>query len=149
MVNTKKVLINSERAASEFGISKLDEQMPNGECRFRLTQSSGSGYIFTLSGDTGAWQRSHFHKWITEIYIVETGWMALAKLNSQDLHVAIVRAGEIAKLEPEVPHNVYLPNGAQVHTVKTGSRVDNDWFHCAKLDEKVLHLTESVLLKTS
>ena len=139
--------ISQSRAEREFGVSQRHEVMANGECRFRLTQSSGSGYILTISGEAGGWQRSHSHEFLTEIYIVERGWMALAR--SEPRHsqpvIEIYSAGDLTTVAPGVPHNVFLPSGTEVHTIKVASKVAKDWIAQPQLDELVLGITEADL----
>ncbi|MEO9781443.1 MAG: hypothetical protein ABJH07_00230 [Sedimentitalea sp.] len=140
--------ISSEVAAREFGVNTLHEKMPNGESRFRLTHSSGNGYILTIAGSVGAWQKSHSHHSISEVYVVEEGWIAFARLPDREgePEIQVFGPGSVVQSEPDVPHNVYLPISARIHTVKVGSREANDWFAEPILDAKVLHLREKDLL---
>lgn len=138
--------IDADRAAIEFGISQHHEQMANGECRFRLKQKSGSGYIFTISGDDGGWQKSHSHRHITEIYMVEAGWMAIAMSENGVTSIAVYREGDVVQVNPRVPHNAYLPKGACIHTVKVGSQDPHDWIPEPQLDDEVCNVPESELL---
>ncbi len=46
----------AEAEASEtHGVSAEHERMPNGEFRFRLKSSDGSGYVRTVACEQGAW----------------------------------------------------------------------------------------------
>lgn len=127
----------SAEAETAFGIVRSHERMDNGEVRFRLKQKSGSGYVFTISGDTGGWQRSHSHRHITEVYLVEDGWMALARLENGVTTIAVHRQGEVVQVMPGVPHNVYLPKGACIHAVKVGAKDPDDWIPEPGLDAEV------------
>lgn len=128
--------ISTDRALSEFGISCLHEEMPNGERRFRLGRESGGGYVLTLSGKRGAWQNSHFHKHISEFYLVESQWLAMAFLDVDDksFKLSFLRQGESCLIKPYVPHNVFMPSGGTVHTIKMNSVVVGDWFPSCELD---------------
>lgn len=146
MLKPKKV--SSEAAESEFGISESHEKMPNGEYRFRLIHSSGNGYVMTVAGSEGAWQMSHSHRSISEVYVVEDGWMAFASMphDTTEPKIEVFRRGAVVQSQPSVPHNVYLPRGARIHTVKIGSNGAKDWVAEPKLDAKVVHLKEPDLI---
>jgi oxalate decarboxylase/phosphoglucose isomerase-like protein (cupin superfamily) len=110
--------------------------MTNGEYRHKLTHRyDESAYIRTESGEQGAWQNSHYHKGVRETYIVQSGWMAFAVVGiSGKYHVDIYRPSELITSSLLQHHNVYLPAGAVIHTVKHGSPVGNpdkkwnDWY---------------------
>jgi hypothetical protein len=142
-----KVQINPEDAASKHGITTNHEVMKNGELRFRLNRNDGTAYILTIAGENGAWQNSHSHKQSQETYIVQTGWMAFAELKPGKAPLfRICEAGEVFTTTPGVPHNVYLPKGAVIHTVKHGDVIPDDWFACLELDEATKPLTEEAIL---
>ncbi len=114
----------------EVGIIPNAERMStNGEIRLRL----GSDYIRTLKSG-GGWQNAHFHRGVKEFYAVVSGWMAFAEEVEGQLSIKIVKAGESVESQPDHVHNVYLPVGADIHTVKYGASVGNpdkngaDWW---------------------
>ena len=74
--------ISAEEARS-LGIEAVHQEMENGERRFRLVSSDGSSYIRTEASKEGGWQNSHFHEQLTEIYIVQSGWLVYAELSSE------------------------------------------------------------------
>lgn len=129
-------------AENEYGITCRHELMANGELRFRLNSEDGSAYIRTVSGETGAWQKSHYHKSVRETYIVQKGWMAFARLVESKLSVSILQAGDVITTEPFVVHNVYLTAGAVIHTVKHGISQEKDWFGDEEFNKKTKDLTE-------
>ena len=98
----------------------------------------------TVAGDEGAWQKSHSHQSISEVYVVEEGWMAFASMphGSVEPRIEIFSEGSVVQSKPSIPHNVYLPRGARIHTVKIGAKGGNDWVAEPQLDEKVMHLKE-------
>ncbi len=126
--------------------------MPNGERRYTLKASDGSGYICTVAGATGAWQNAHFHKGVVETYIVQQGWMGFVEITSpKTARIRVLQVGQSICSQTEKGHNVYLPAGAVVHTVKFGQEVKNpekdaDWYAAPEafdvwskmLDEDVL-----------
>lgn len=142
-------LIGPAIAEERFGIQALHEEMDNGELRFRLLGSDGNAYIRTVA-TCGGWQKSHSHRCTYEMYIVETGWMAFATLLSDGitLKVEIFTRGSLFTTPLNVPHNVYLPSGATIHTVKFGSAVKiADWFSCEILNNITNRMTETEILR--
>ena len=143
--------IGPEVALSEFGIDTLHETMPNGEKRFRLRRDTGDGYVLTVSGDHGAWQSSHYHEHISEYYLVEREWIAIASINpvKHALEIEFIREGATFCVAPNVPHNVYLPSGAIVHTIKMNSQIPSDWIPAPELDELTKKICEAELMEVS
>jgi hypothetical protein len=135
-----------DEAKENYGITCPHERMPNRELRFRLVSTDGSAYIRTVSALGSGWQRSHFHKQVFETYIVQSGWMALASLRNGDLMLEKFVAGEIITTERLVPHNVYLPANAVIHTVKHGNTAEKDWWPSPELDHRTTLLTEEDIL---
>ncbi len=133
--------------AQEFGMAAIkDELMPNQEFRFRRMHQDGSGYIRTQAGDEGAWQNSHFHLGVKEIYAVQSGWMAIVELRDGQPVWRILREGDTVTTEIGVAHNVYLPVGAAIHTVKFGRTQGPDWHACPELDALTKGVGESDIL---
>jgi hypothetical protein len=128
------------------GIETRHQQMDNGEWRFRLLAGDGSAYIRTVAGPVGAWQNSHFHKTVLETYIVQRGWVALVEFVNGSLGWHVLRPGSVFTTSINVPHNVYMPGGAILHTVKHGSGEVDDWHAHAELDALTKPLTEDVVL---
>jgi hypothetical protein len=123
-------------------------QMDNGEYRLRLMREN-YGYIMTIAGKEGAWQNSHYHNGVRETYIVQTGWMAMAELEDDGSVIFhVFKEGGIVTTEPGMVHNVYLPAGAVIHTVKHGDvSAENDWHASPELDVKTKLVTEEQLLQ--
>ncbi len=118
--------ISAREAKSRHGISTLHHEMDNHELRFRLKHTSGAAYIRTEADAVSGWQDSHYHKVVCETYIVETGWMGFADLVDGRMRMRIFSAGAVVTTNPEVVHNVYLPAGAVIHTVKHGGGEGDD-----------------------
>lgn len=116
--------ISSEEAEGQYKITSEHEKMDNGELRFRLKKSDGSAYIRTESPATSrpedGWQNAHYHNKFKETYIVQSGWMVYAELFEDRPRYYKYSAGELFTTPPNVIHNVYLPPGAVIHTVKHG-----------------------------
>lgn len=139
--------IPPEVAKEEYGINCEHEKMPNGELRFRLRcDHDGTAYIRTVATADSGWQRSHYHKQVRETYIVQEGWMALATLRDGKLTLEHFSESGIVTTQPEVPHNVYLPGNAVIHTVKHGTAVGKDWNEHTELDQLTTTLTERQIL---
>jgi mannose-6-phosphate isomerase-like protein (cupin superfamily) len=126
----------------EQGIIVNGEQMSNGEIRFRMIDRDGNGYIRTET-TVGGWQNSHSHKTLSETYVVERGWMGFAKLVDKNLAVTVLSKGGMVTTPVGICHNVYLPAGAIIHTIKHGGICEqSDWFPCPHLDELSKKLSE-------
>jgi hypothetical protein len=48
--------------------------------------------------------------------------------------------------EPGISHNVYLPAGAVIHTVKHGEASETDWHEDLELDRTTKPITEDEIL---
>ena len=144
-----KSWISSEQASSQFGIVANHERMANGELRFRLMGQDGNGYIRTIAGDAGYWQKSHFHLKCRETYIVERGWMALAvpEASVGQARIQVFEVGQTFTTMIGEVHNVYLSAGAIIHTIKHGAATAAvaDWHAAPDFDNIVTRITESDL----
>lgn len=137
----------SDKDAEALGVIAHHEQMDNGEYRFRLIASDGTAYIRTVAGDRGAWQNSHFHKAVRETYVVQSGWMAFAERKEHDVTIQVYRPNQLLMTEPRVSHNVYLPAGAVIHTVKHGVASESDWHPDAEFDRITKSITEDEITR--
>ncbi|MEQ8356677.1 MAG: hypothetical protein RH942_14135 [Kiloniellaceae bacterium] len=140
-------LLSAKEAMTQFGVFSRHEFMANGELRFRLAGADGSGCARTVAGRTGGWQNSHKHERSRETYIVQSGWMLLASLREGIAQFHRLAPGEIAAAQPGVPHNVYLPAAAVIHTVKHGDVGTGDWVACPTLDHATKALSEAEALE--
>jgi len=144
-----KTWISSEEAASVYGVSAMHQQMHNGELRVRLMANDGNGYIRTVAAKKGSWQNSHHHKRSFETYVVERGWMAVALSGNAtgEPIISLFQEGQIYTTKVGEVHNVYLPAGAIIHTVKHGNRnAPSDWHGIKEFDKKTRSLSEEELL---
>jgi len=129
-------------------ITTNHQVMDNGELRYRLMAKEGYGYILTVAGPQGAWQNSHLHHGVRETYIVQNGWMAMAEVRGDEVCIRVYRSGEMVATECEAAHNVYLPAGAVIHTVKHGDTAEpKDWTAVPGLDERVKSLSEADIMQ--
>lgn len=139
----------SPEECKELGVVFPSVRMQNGEYRFRcFDENDGYGYALTkMPASVGGWQNSHYHKSVVETYIVQNGWIGFACLDSDILQLALYRAGEVVTTEINQSHNIFMPTGAVIHTVKHGDcSTPNDWFASPDLDAKTKHLTEEAIL---
>ena len=122
-----KEAVSVERAEQEFGITCPHELMENGELRFRLLGQDGNGYIRTVASSSGGWQNGHSDTAFRELYLVETGWMAMAiaSRESNIAEISIYEAGETFVTPMGLVHNVCLPAHAVIHTINSGSEGRN------------------------
>lgn len=126
------------KQAEALGVTPLFEEMPNKEKRFRLISKDGSSYCRTEASSTGAWQNSHFHKEMTELYIVQTGSVLFAKQVDGRFSIEQLLSGDTITIPPYCPHNLYLNANAVIHTIKYGeasSGDEPDWFASHELDQ--------------
>ncbi|WYP27286.1 GNAT family protein [Alkalihalobacillus sp. FSL W8-0930] len=136
----------SDHEAKAFGVETNHERMENGEHRFRLNHVDGSSYCRTEATDPG-WQNSHYHKGVTEWYVVQSGWIAYAECSSTNtFHLTILEEGEGITVSPMVPHNIYLSENSVIHTIKaTKEKQENDWFASPELDVYTSQFTDEDL----
>jgi len=146
--------ISASAAEAEFGIVTRHEAMPNGERRFRLLDRDGFGYIRTEAGAEGGWQNSHVHFKLLETYVVQQGWIGVARLvDGEKLELRLLRSGEIWTASVDEAHNVYMPAQSVTHVVKHGelANAGDDWntdVRTLRLDELTKVLTEEAILTT-
>ncbi|SFL42685.1 hypothetical protein SAMN03159341_1066 [Paenibacillus sp. 1_12] len=136
----------SEEEARSLGIETKYDLMDNGESRFRLNCSAdGSSYCRTVASESGAWQNSHYHKSVSEFYVVQSGWIVYAEKKEGEFKLRLLREGESTTFGPLVHHNIYLSSKSVIHTIKYGEPVMNDWFPSPELDKLTKHLYPSEL----
>lgn len=129
--------ISLKEAQDSYGVEiNFGRMKANYERRFRVASSNDhSAYIRTEASDIGGWQFSHFHLQVVETYIVQNGWMVVAELRDGEPVFFKFGEGEIYSTPISIVHNVYLPGGSVIHTVKHGQGVKNDWIGAAKSDD--------------
>ncbi|MDF2921651.1 MAG: hypothetical protein K0R57_565 [Paenibacillaceae bacterium] len=97
----------------------------------------------------GEWQNSHYHKCLTEFYIVQVGWIIYTELAKEGtLTLKYVGEGENTIVKPMVHHNIYMSPSTITHVVKYGVSSENiDWFGSPELDKLTKHLKASELVQ--
>jgi hypothetical protein len=134
--------ISIEEARS-FGIDTKYDLMDNGERKFRLNCSlDGSSYCRTVASDSGAWQNSHYHKAVSEFYVVQSGWIVYAEKKEGNFSMRLLRQGECITFNP-----LYLSPNSVIHTIKYGRALENDWFPSPELDELTKHINPSIVFE--
>lgn len=143
--------IPPDEADKKHGITAFHSEMDNGEFRFRLkSRPDSTAYIRTESGPIGAWQESHKHLYLPETYIVQSGWIGYVETENGTPVFRVYREGELFTTPREVIHNVYLPTGAVIHTVKHGKGVGEDRIVTSEtkaLDDHLKGVSEAELLR--
>lgn len=135
--------------AKLLGVEFIHHVMENGEKRFRLVNQDGSSYIRTEGSTIGAWQNSHYHKYLNELYIVECGWIVYAELTELgELTLKCLKRGGIIYVMPLRHHNIYMSPSTVTHVVKYGGGnvEEPDWFHSEELDKLTKSITETELI---
>lgn len=122
---------------SQYGITTNHNIMDNGERRFRLAGADGSVYIRTEATGESGWQNSHCHTRLSELCIVQEGWVYYAELIDGQVVTHRYNAGEHFVIRPMIPHNSYMGPNAILHTVKFGDCSNADWIPSPELDELV------------
>lgn len=130
-------VISPDTAFSDFGISTSHEIMPNGEKRFRLKSTDGTGYIRVENPGAGVWQNSHMHTTMSELTIVQKGYVILAQLKDGKCHMQTYTEREYFICEPGMIHNLFMGADTITHTVKFGDTTKNDWVACPELDKMI------------
>ena len=144
--NPKKISIEE---ANSSGIEVNFELMNNGEKRYRLVSSDGSSYCRTVAAEYGAWQNSHYHKILSEFYVVQSGWIVYAEISPNGEPVLRrFNEGESVTVNPLVHHNIYMSSNTVTHTIKYGDgSSDIDWFPSIQLDNFTKSISENELLR--
>ncbi len=146
-------ILTSEECVAR-GVEPRSRLMENGEYRDSLTVGGnhGIGYILTTmpSDSGGGWQNAHFHVKARETYVVQKGWIASALLlvpGGEPIY-RIFREGGVFTTQPMQAHNVYMPAGAVIHTVRHGDVTgEKDWFASEELDRLSKRLAEADILR--
>lgn len=120
---------------SRYGVTTFHTVMDNGELRFRLAGADGSCYIRTESSADSGWQNSHYHKRLSELCLVQQGWLIYAELVDGQVAAKKYTANESFIIHPMVPHNSWMAPNSILHTIKFGDCTDRDWNSCEELDE--------------
>ena len=128
----KKFVFESMDPSVVFDCRKME----NEETRFRAKFPNGAAYIHTEAGE-GGWQNAHYHKGLDETFIVEQGWVAVAKRIDSLWGVILYVSRETFVIEKNTPNNIFLPKGAIIHTIQFGTfgspignpdKGDADWW---------------------
>ena len=130
-----KEILDAELA--QYGILTQHNIMDNGERRFRLAGADGSCYIRTEAAEDSGWQNSHYHTRLSEICIVQEGWVVYAELIDGKVVANKYTAGETYLIRPMIPHNSWMAPRSILHTVKFGDCSDPDWIASPELDALV------------
>src|SRR5690606_6847890 len=146
--NPKKISLEEVYSS---GINLNFELMENGEKRYRLVASDGSSYCRTVGSEHGAWQNSHYHKYVSEFYVVQYGWIVYAEIDKNgELELHILHENESVTVKPYVHHNIFMPENSVTHTIKYGgSGNEIDWFPSKELDIFTKNISERDLLELS
>lgn len=131
---------------AQYGIRTNHNIMDNGERRFRLAGADGSCYIRTEAADDSGWQNSHWHTRLSEICIVQEGWVVYAELIDGKVVANKYTAGETYLIRPMIPHNSWMAPNSILHTVKFGDCSDPDWIASPELDALVKGIDPESLL---
>ncbi len=130
-----------ENELNSYGIKLNHETMDNGQLRFRLSGSDGSGYIRSENRGAPAWENSHSHSHLRELILVQSGTVVFVSYIGGQAHFITLKEGEFIIAYPGIAHNEILSQGAVIHTVKHGDCSSPDWIPCPELDELTKHLT--------
>lgn len=118
----------------EHGIRAVHHEMDSGERRYRLVSDAGSSYILTQANASDSWQKSHFHKEKKEYYVVECGWVLIARYENGQLSIFRLNPDEPCFIPAGVMHNIFMPAGTILHTIKYGT-TKPDWHSATELDQ--------------
>ncbi len=130
----------SENINEEFGIKTNIQKLENGELRARLIGNDKSSYIRTESGDNEYWQRAHYHNYLNEMYIVQSGKIIIAVKKDDDVEFITLNKDDYFVLPSKTSHNVYMFKNTVTHTVKFGDIIESDW----NLDEPFNNITQNI-----
>jgi hypothetical protein len=113
--------------------------MANGEERRRFVSPSGTRMSETVGShwdlnDEFPWQEVHFHKGLSEYYLVVQGWALFISEHEKLLTTVQLEVGDTIKFDPLVAHVVLLGPGAIITTQLIGQAIGNpdkngeDWW---------------------
>ena len=94
-------------------------------------------YIRTEATACSGWQNSHYHTRLSEMCIVQEGWVYYAELIDGKVEAQKYTAGEHFLIRPMIAHNSYMGPNAILHTVKFGDCSNADWCPAPELDALV------------
>jgi len=139
----------TEKEVLQYGITTNHERMDSGELRFRLLASDGTCCIRVQATDKGTWQNSHSHATLSELCVVQTGWVVFVEYDETTGACTFekINAGEICQSRPGVPHNMYVSANSVHYAVKHGDLSVNDWIPSTTLDQMTKHLNENDIMK--
>lgn len=123
-----------EHELAQYGIQTYHTLMDNGERRFRLGGADGSVYIRTEATADSGWQNSHYHTRLSELCLVQQGWVVYAELIDGQVVLSRYTDGQHFIIRPMVPHNSYMAPDSILHTIKFGDCSDPDWIAAPELD---------------
>ena len=119
----------------KYGMKNKHTIMPTGEKRFRqICMKDKTAYIRSEGLNKGYWQKSHYHKYLKEIYIIQKGSVLLAQYINDKVKINKINEDETFIVFPNIPHNVYMYPNTITHTVKYGGGKEYDWEAFEKLD---------------
>ena len=121
--------ISNEQAEKKHGIkTRHDKVNTNGELRFRLeSRKDKTAYIRTATFDKAAgWQNPHYHKGLSETYIVQEGKIIFAEIRNDEIMLNLYKEGDSFTTEAYIAHNIYMYPDSVIHTVKHGNAVSNE-----------------------
>ncbi|GKT04018.1 hypothetical protein [Furfurilactobacillus entadae] len=138
----------TDNQAASYGVFSHHQKMDNGELRFRLQFADGTSYIRTEGTATGAWQNSHKHQAVHEMFIVQTGWIVFVELVDRVPIFKRYSAGDYFTTTPGYAHNMYVSADTIIQCVKYGTALKEtaDWIAAPDLDELTKKLSEQDLL---
>ena len=127
----------SDHELSQYGITTNHNIMDNGERRFRLGGADGSVYIRTEASQDSGWQNSHYHARLSELCLVQEGWVYYVELIDGKVEAKKYTAGEHFIIHPMIAHNSCMGPNAILHTIKFGDCSNADWCPAPDLDELI------------
>ena len=119
-------------------IRTYHNEMNNKEKRYRLiSDKDNTSYIRTEVGKEGSLQKSHYHKYSKEMYILQSGKAIIYLYCGNKVTKKELIGCDYYLIEPNIPHNVYMYPNSVMHTVKYGECKKDDWFEFKKLDDLI------------
>lgn len=127
--------LDKDSIFEEFDLKINVQVMDNKEKRTRIICDDNTVFGRTEQSETSSWQNAHYHNNLLEMYIVQKGYIVLALKKDEEIMYKKLTENQYYNVETMTSHNVYMPSGSVMHTIKYGNVKEEDWNYDEELDK--------------